>query len=49
MGGPRNLNLLFNAIKLTGAKCIVETGVAYGWSSLANIECNFYKWQRKVI
>ena len=25
----------FNAVKLTGAKCIVETGVAYGWSSLA--------------
>ncbi len=35
MGGPGNLNLLFNAVKLTGAKCIVETGVAYGWSSLA--------------
>lgn len=35
MGGPGNLNLLFDAVRLTGANRIIETGVAYGWSSLA--------------
>lgn len=35
MGGPGDLNLLFAAAKLTCARRVVETGVAYGWSSLA--------------
>lgn len=35
MGGPGDLNLLFDAVRLTGAQCVIETGVAYGWSSLA--------------
>ena len=35
MGGPGDLNLLFDAVRLTKPKHIVETGVAYGWSSLA--------------
>jgi predicted O-methyltransferase YrrM len=35
MGGPGDLNLLYAATILLGAHRIVETGVAYGWSSLA--------------
>lgn len=35
MGGPGDLNLLFNSVRLMGAKCVIETGVAYGWSSFA--------------
>jgi predicted O-methyltransferase YrrM len=35
MGGPGDLELLHAAVSLSGALRIVETGVAYGWSSLA--------------
>lgn len=35
MGGPGDIDLLYAAAVLSGAKRIVETGVAYGWSSLA--------------
>lgn len=35
MGGPGDLDLLFDAVRLTGATRVIETGVAYGWSSLA--------------
>jgi hypothetical protein len=35
MGGPGDLNLLYAATLLLGARRIVETGVAYGWSTLA--------------
>lgn len=35
MGGPGDLKLLYAAVTLTGARSVVETGVAYGWSSLA--------------
>lgn len=35
MGGPGDLDLLYAASVLSGARRIVETGVAYGWSSLA--------------
>ena len=35
MGGAGDLDLLYSASKLSGAKNILETGVAYGWSSLA--------------
>lgn len=35
MGGPGDLNLLFNAVRLLQADKVIETGVAYGWSSLA--------------
>lgn len=35
MGGPGDLDLLFAAIQLSDAQKVVETGVAYGWSSLA--------------
>ena len=35
MGGPGDLNLLYAAVQLSGARRIIETGVAYGWSSLA--------------
>ena len=34
MGGPSHLNLLYNSVRLLGATKIIETGVAYGWSSL---------------
>lgn len=35
MGGPGDLDLLHGAILASGARRVVETGVAYGWSSLA--------------
>ncbi|MFN7176511.1 MAG: class I SAM-dependent methyltransferase [Thermaurantiacus sp.] len=35
MGGPGDLDLLFAAVRVSGAQRVVETGVAYGWSSLA--------------
>jgi len=35
MGGPANIDLLYWLSKHCGAKRIIETGVAYGWSSLA--------------
>jgi len=35
MGGAGDINLLYAATILSGARRIVETGVAYGWSSLA--------------
>ena len=35
MGGPGYINFIYNAVKLLKAKYVVETGVAYGWSSLA--------------
>jgi len=38
MGGAGDLDLLFSASKLSGANKALETGVAYGWSSLAILE-----------
>ena len=35
MGGPANLDLLYAAAETIGAMRLVETGVAYGWSSFA--------------
>jgi predicted O-methyltransferase YrrM len=35
MGGPGDINLLYAATRLSGARRAIETGVAYGWSSLA--------------
>jgi predicted O-methyltransferase YrrM len=35
MGGAGQFNLLYAATILSGARRIVETGVAYGWSGLA--------------
>ena len=35
MGGAGDINLLYAATILSGALHVVETGVAYGWSSLA--------------
>ncbi|MXO91355.1 hypothetical protein GRI41_11015 [Altererythrobacter aquaemixtae] len=35
MGGPGDLDLIYQAILATGAQRMVETGVAYGWSSMA--------------
>ena len=35
MGGPGDLALIYAATILCGARKVVETGVAYGWSSLA--------------
>ena len=34
MGGPGHINLLYNSVRLLRATSIIETGVAYGWSSL---------------
>jgi predicted O-methyltransferase YrrM len=38
MGGAADITLLYNLVKLTEASNVVETGVAYGWSSLAILE-----------
>lgn len=35
MGGPGDLDLLSDAVRMTTACRVIETGVAYGWSSLA--------------
>lgn len=35
MGGPGDLGLLYAAVLASGATRVIETGVAYGWSSLA--------------
>lgn len=35
MGGPGNLNILYWVAEYLEAKNVIETGVAYGWSSLA--------------
>lgn len=35
MGGPGNLTLLYYLAKKNNVKRVIETGVAYGWSSLA--------------
>ena len=35
MGGPGNVHLLYDAVKTLKAQKVIETGVAYGWSSLA--------------
>ena len=35
MGGPGDIDLLYAATRLSSASRAIETGVAYGWSSLA--------------
>jgi len=35
MGGPGDIKLLYGITKITKANRVIETGVAYGWSSLA--------------
>lgn len=35
MGGPGALDLLYWTVARRQARCVIETGVAYGWSSLA--------------
>lgn len=35
MGGPGHVNFIYDAVRVLKAKYVVETGVAYGWSSLA--------------
>lgn len=35
MGGPGHINLIYDLVRLTKPKIVIETGVAYGWSSLA--------------
>lgn len=37
MGGPGALELIYFACEFTKAQNVVETGVAYGWSSLASL------------
>jgi GalNAc-alpha-(1->4)-GalNAc-alpha-(1->3)-diNAcBac-PP-undecaprenol alpha-1,4-N-acetyl-D-galactosaminyltransferase len=35
LGGASNMDLLYNLCEGLSARCVLETGVAYGWSSLA--------------
>ncbi|ASW75067.1 methyltransferase [Chryseobacterium piperi] len=37
MGGPGALELIYYACEFSQAKSVIETGVAYGWSSLASL------------
>ena len=37
MGGAGALELLYSACEFTNAKTVIETGVAYGWSSFATL------------
>ncbi|MBK1894427.1 class I SAM-dependent methyltransferase [Chryseobacterium paridis] len=37
MGGPGALELIYYACEFSQAKNVIETGVAYGWSSLASL------------
>ena len=35
MGGSAHIHLIYDCVRLLRAKKAIETGVAYGWSSLA--------------
>nr|MBA2347914.1 class I SAM-dependent methyltransferase [Solirubrobacterales bacterium] len=35
LGGPGNTRLLYHLVRGLDARGVIETGVAYGWSSLA--------------
>jgi predicted O-methyltransferase YrrM len=35
LGGPGSMDLLYNLVRLFKSESIIETGVAYGWSSMA--------------
>lgn len=35
MGGAGDMELIYNSVRASGAIRVIETGVAYGWSSLA--------------
>ena len=35
MGGSGHIHLLYDCVRLINAHNVIETGVAYGWSSLA--------------
>ena len=35
MGGASHVHLIYDCVRLTKAEKVIETGVAYGWSSLA--------------
>lgn len=35
MGGSGHINLIYNCVRLLNARTVLETGVAYGWSSLS--------------
>ena len=49
MGGAGDLDLLYSASKLSNAKKILETGVAYGWSSMAILASISNKEDAKLI
>ena len=35
MGGPGHIHLLYDCVRLLKVRSVIETGIAYGWSSLA--------------
>lgn len=35
MGGSAHIHLIYNCVRLLNARTVLETGVAYGWSSLS--------------
>tara|TARA_A100001011_G_scaffold81432_1_gene84689 strand:+ start:119 stop:883 length:765 start_codon:yes stop_codon:yes gene_type:complete len=49
MGGAANIHLLYDCVKLIKAQNVIETGVAYGWSSLAILKALFEMKSGKLI
>jgi predicted O-methyltransferase YrrM len=41
MGGSGHIHLLYDCVRLLKAKIVLETGVAYGWSSLSILKALF--------
>ena len=40
MGGSGHIHLLYDCVRLLRAKKVIETGVAYGWASFANLKAS---------
>lgn len=48
MGGAGHIHLLFDCVRLLKPKKVLETGVAYGWSSLAILKALSYENKGKL-
>ncbi len=48
MGGSAHIDLLYDCVRLLKAKKVIETGVAYGWSSLAILKAIYDKGSGKL-
>lgn len=48
MGGSGHIHLLYDCVRLLKAENVIETGVAYGWSSLAILKAQFQNGSGKL-